>query len=163
MTRVRYETRDAVSYVTLAQPGRGNALDLPMAHDLARCIRRARADDARVVVPAAEGDAFCVGGDIAAFAREEDPEQYSEVYLDDELGTAVDRVVAVLAAGSRSAQVTAKRLLRALANPHAEGAMRRETLAIRTAVTGPDGREGVAAFLGKRPPVFPSTIRSGLL
>jgi len=38
-----------------------------------------------------------------------------------------------------------------------EAAMRREALAIRGAAAGPDGREGVAAFLAKRDPVFPSS------
>jgi 2-(1,2-epoxy-1,2-dihydrophenyl)acetyl-CoA isomerase len=61
-----------------------------------------------------------------------------------------------LLAGSRTAQVAAKRLLREVALPWAEGALRRETLSIRACAAGPDGREGVDAFVNKRPPSFPS-------
>jgi 2-(1,2-epoxy-1,2-dihydrophenyl)acetyl-CoA isomerase len=78
------------------------------------------------------------------------------VYPDDELESAVEDVVRVLRAGSRTAQVAAKRLLRESATPGAEAALRRETLSIRRQAASTDGREGVAAFLGKRPPDFPS-------
>ena len=79
----------------------------------------------------------------------------AEVHPDDELDAAVD-LVAQLLAGSRTAQVAAKRLLREAATPWAEGALRRETLFICCAAS-PDGREGVDAFVGKRPPAFPSS------
>lgn len=80
----------------------------------------------------------------------------TQVHEDAALTAAVSDVVTTLLAGSRTAQVGAKRLLRGQALPLPEGAMRRETLAIRTAANSPDGREGVAAFLAKRAPVFPS-------
>jgi len=83
----------------------------------------------------------------------------AEVHPDDELDAAVDLVVAQLLAGSRTAQVAAKRLLREAATPWAEGALRRETLSIRSCAASPDGREGVDAFAGKRPPAFPSAER----
>jgi 2-(1,2-epoxy-1,2-dihydrophenyl)acetyl-CoA isomerase len=81
----------------------------------------------------------------------------AQVHPDDELDAAVEDVVAVLRSGSRAAQVAAKRLLRGTATPAAETALRRETLSIRARAAGPDGREGVSAFLGKRPPRFPSS------
>jgi 2-(1,2-epoxy-1,2-dihydrophenyl)acetyl-CoA isomerase len=81
----------------------------------------------------------------------------AEVHPDDELDAAVERVLAQLLAGSRTAQVAAKRLLREVATPGAEGALRRETLSVRAAAAGPDGLEGVDAFLAKRPARFPST------
>ena len=40
-----------------------------------------------------------------------------------------------------------------------EGALRRETLSIRSCAAGPDGREGVAGFVAKRPVCFPSAGR----
>jgi 2-(1,2-epoxy-1,2-dihydrophenyl)acetyl-CoA isomerase len=83
----------------------------------------------------------------------------SEVHPDDELDDAVDRVVAALLAGSRTAQVAAKRLLRDVAVSWEEGALRRETLSIRSCAASPDGREGVRAFVAKRPPDFPSAPR----
>ncbi|GAB3323239.1 enoyl-CoA hydratase-related protein [Geodermatophilus aquaeductus] len=81
----------------------------------------------------------------------------AQVHPDDELDAAVEDVVAVLRSGSRAAQVAAKRLLRETATPAAETALRRETLSIRARAAAPDGREGVSAFLGKRPPRFPSS------
>lgn len=81
----------------------------------------------------------------------------AQVHPDDELDAAVEDVVAVLRSGSRAAQVAAKRLLRETATPAAETALRRETLSIRARAAAPDGREGVSAFLAKRPPRFPSS------
>jgi 2-(1,2-epoxy-1,2-dihydrophenyl)acetyl-CoA isomerase len=81
----------------------------------------------------------------------------AQVHPDEELDAAVEDVIAVLRSGSRTAQVAAKRLLRETATPAAEAALRRETLSIRARAAGPDGREGVAAFLDKRPPRFPSS------
>ena len=83
----------------------------------------------------------------------------AEVHPDDELDAAADRIVAQLLAGSRTAQVAAKRLLREVALPLAEGALRRETLSIRSCAASPDGREGVDAFIHKRPPSMPSAGR----
>jgi 2-(1,2-epoxy-1,2-dihydrophenyl)acetyl-CoA isomerase len=83
----------------------------------------------------------------------------TQVHPDAELAAAVEDVVAVLRSGSRTAQVAAKRLLRETATPAEEAALRRETLSIRARAAGPDGREGVAAFLAKRTPSFPSSTR----
>lgn len=257
MTGVRYDLQDGAATLTLARPERGNSLDLPMTHDLLDAVRRARRDDARVVVLRAEGTAFCVGGDVAVMAASQDPEHYiddlaetlhravsdlqrldavvvsvvqgvaagagvplaaaadvvlaassarftlaytkvglspdggssllsasiglhralhlallnplltaqeahaaglvAQVHPDDELDAQATTVVQTLLAGSRAAQVAAKHLLRAAAVPSPEGALRRETLAIRAAAAGPDGREGVRAFVDKRPPVFPGS------
>jgi 2-(1,2-epoxy-1,2-dihydrophenyl)acetyl-CoA isomerase len=81
----------------------------------------------------------------------------AQVHPDDELDAAVEDVVGLLRSGSRAAQVAAKRLLRETATPAAETALRRETLSIRARAASPDGREGVSAFLAKRPPRFPSS------
>lgn len=256
MSLVGYELAGGAARITLRAPDRGNPLDPPMAADLLRAVRRARADDARVVVLRSDGRAFSVGGDVGAFAAADDPEQLvddlaetlhrtisdlhrmdavvvsavqgtaagagvplaaaadvvlagasarftlaytriglspdggsslltaslglhrtlhlallnpvltaaqaqavglvAEVHPDDELDAAVERVVGTLLAGSRTAQVAAKRLLREVAVPGEEGALRRETLSIRSCAASPDGREGVAAFVAKRAPEFPS-------
>jgi 2-(1,2-epoxy-1,2-dihydrophenyl)acetyl-CoA isomerase len=79
----------------------------------------------------------------------------AQVHPDDQLDAAVQDVVEILRAGSRTAQVAAKRLLRETATPSAEAALRRETLSIRARAASPDGREGVTAFLEKRAPRFP--------
>ena len=80
----------------------------------------------------------------------------AQVHPDDAIEDAAAAVVAQLLAGSRSAQVGAKRLLRQQVEPRPEGAMRLETLSIRAAAVSPDGREGVRAFLDKRAPRFTS-------
>ena len=257
MSVVGYRLVDGAAHLTLNAPDRGNPLDQALADELFTVVRRARADDARVVVLRSEGKAFSVGGDVGAFAAAEprvdmvddlaetlhrtvselhrmdavvvavvqgvaagagvplaaaadvvlagasarftlaytkigfSPDGGSslltaslglhralhlallnpvlsaaeaqaaglvaEVHPDDELDAAADRVVALLLAGSRTAQVAAKRLLREVALPGAEAALRRETLSVRTCAAGPDGREGVEAFLAKRAPDFPST------
>ena len=258
MTGVRYELAFGAARITLAAPDRGNALAPDLAAALLDAVRRARADDARVVVLRGEGRAFCVGGDVDSFAAAENREHMvddlaetlhrtisdlhrmdavvvsvvqgvaagagvplaaaadivlagasarftlaytkiglspdggsslltaslglhralhlallnpvlsaeqarvaglvAEVHPDDVLDAAVDAVVDQLLAGSRTAQVAAKRLLREVALPWAEGALRRETLSIRSCAVSPDGQEGVDAFVAKRAAAFPSTL-----
>ncbi len=253
---VRYEHAGGLARITLAEGDRGNALHPRLGSELFRAVRRARADDTRVVLLRAEGRAFSVGGDVASFAAAEDRELLvddlaeglhrtvsdlhrmdavvvsagqgtaagagvplaaaadvvlaaasarfvlaytkigfspdggsslltaslglhralhlallnpvltaeqmqaaglvAEVHPDDEVDAAVERIVAQLLAGSRPAQLAAKRLLRGVALPEPEGALRRETLSVRACAAGPDGVEGVAAFLAKRAPDFPS-------
>jgi 2-(1,2-epoxy-1,2-dihydrophenyl)acetyl-CoA isomerase len=80
----------------------------------------------------------------------------AEVHADDAFDDGLAQVVAQLVAGSRPALVAAKRLIRAQGSPVPEAALRREVLAMRDAAGSPDGAEGVAAFLEKRPPAFPS-------
>jgi 2-(1,2-epoxy-1,2-dihydrophenyl)acetyl-CoA isomerase len=80
----------------------------------------------------------------------------AEVHAQGELAAALQRTVDALTAGSRTAQVGAKRLLREQALPSAEAALRRETDSIRRAAGTADAREGVIAFLAKRPPRFGS-------
>jgi 2-(1,2-epoxy-1,2-dihydrophenyl)acetyl-CoA isomerase len=258
VTAVRYEFGAGASRLTLAAPERGNSLDPETAEDLQQAVRRARQDDARVVVLRSEGRAFSVGGDVGSFAAADDRERlvddlaetlhrtishlhrmdavvlavvqgvaagagvalaaaadvvlagesarftlaYTKVGLSPDGGSslltaslglhralhlallnpvlsaeqaraaglvaevhpdgdleAADRVVAQLLAGSRTAQVAAKRLIREVAVPWAEGALRRETLSIRACAASQDGREGVDAFVAKRPPAFPSAVR----
>jgi 2-(1,2-epoxy-1,2-dihydrophenyl)acetyl-CoA isomerase len=254
---VRYELRDRVARITLAAGDRGNPLNQPMVDDLARAVRRARADDVHVVVISADGPAFSFGGDVSAFAAAGDTEQLvddlaeslhrvvsdlhrmdaivvsavqgmaagagvplaaaadlvlaaasarftlaytkigfspdggsslltasvglhralhlalvnpvlsaaeaqaiglvAQVSPDDQFESAVEDMVRLLRSGSRTGQVAAKRLLRETATPGAEAALRRETLSIRARAASPDGREGVAAFLEKRRPDFPSS------
>lgn len=254
-----YELRGGAARITLSAGDRGNPLGPGLGAALLDAVRRARYDDARVVLLRADGRAWSVGGDVRAFGsvhgegRDRLVDDLAEglhrvvsdlhrmdavvvaavqgtaagagvplaaaadvvlaaesarftlaytkigfspdggsslltaslglhralhltllnpvltaheaqaaglvaqVHPDGELDAAADAVVAQLLAGSRTAQVAAKRLLRGVALPDAEGALRRETLSVRACATSPDGEEGVAAFLGKRPARFPST------
>jgi 2-(1,2-epoxy-1,2-dihydrophenyl)acetyl-CoA isomerase len=78
----------------------------------------------------------------------------AQVHDDEELESAVNDVVARLLAGSRTAQAATKHLIRGVAAPAPETAMRKEALSIRAQAAGVDGPEGVRAFLEKRPPRF---------
>jgi 2-(1,2-epoxy-1,2-dihydrophenyl)acetyl-CoA isomerase len=78
----------------------------------------------------------------------------ARVVPDDELAATTERIVADLLAGPAAAQADVKRLMREAVEPAPEAALRREALAIRRNAATPDGREGVAAFLDKRPPRF---------
>jgi 2-(1,2-epoxy-1,2-dihydrophenyl)acetyl-CoA isomerase len=248
------ELRLGAAWITLDGPEAGNALTTATIESLWRSVQAARRADVGVVVLQARGKAFCVGGDLQAFASAQRPDDYVEdladglhrvisalhrldavvvaviqgtaagagvplaaaadlvlaaesarftlaytkvglspdggsslltaslglhralhlallnpvlsaqeaqaaglvaqVHPDAELPQAVDAVVQQLTAGSRRAQVAAKRLLREQAVPAPETAMRREAAAISAAVAAPDGLEGIAAFLEKRPPRF---------
>jgi 2-(1,2-epoxy-1,2-dihydrophenyl)acetyl-CoA isomerase len=57
-----------VAKLTLDQPSVGNAIGAQIAAELLGAARRCGADDVRVVVLAAEGRFFSVGGNLAAFS-----------------------------------------------------------------------------------------------
>lgn len=92
--------------------------------------------------------------DVLTAAEARDAGLVARVVPDAELDETTRSIVAGLLAGAAGAQADVKRLFREVAEPAPEAALRRETLAIRRNAGGPDGREGVAAFLAKRPPVF---------
>ncbi len=75
MSLIRYDLDGGAARIILTAPDRGNPLDPDMAAELFRAVRRARADDARVVVLRSEGRAFSFGGDVGAFATADDREQ----------------------------------------------------------------------------------------
>lgn len=253
-TFVRYEYAAGVARITLADGERGNPIHHASVAQLHDAVRSAHRDGARVVVLAAEGRFFSVGGDLGAFAGADDVAAfiddlaealhrvvselvrseaivvsavqgtaagagfplaaaadvviaadsakfslaYTKVGLSPDGGSSllvntlglhrtlrlallgdlltaqdaydaglvarvvpaadlaatVDQVVDGLAAGSATANAAAKRLLREVAAPTPETALRQESLSIRTLSVSPDGREGVAAFVEKRAPRF---------
>src|ERR1700756_5911977 len=74
--RVRYEVDDqGAAFVTLDAPESRNALSDELLDDLLDAFERARADDAvRVVVLTSSHDrVFSAGGDLKAFARDDQP------------------------------------------------------------------------------------------
>lgn len=91
MTLVRYEHADGVARITLADGGNGNPVHPDSVAELHAAVRNARRDGARVVVLAAEGRFFSVGGDLGAFAGADDV----QAFIDD-LAEALHRVVSEL-------------------------------------------------------------------
>jgi 2-(1,2-epoxy-1,2-dihydrophenyl)acetyl-CoA isomerase len=256
---VTFEVRHGAGWITFNQPDKGNPFNLASVAALSEAVAQAQAADVGVVVLAAAGRSFSVGGDLAAFNDAPDPSAYlheladalhrevailmdldaivvsvvqgtaagagvafaacadivlaaeaarftmaytkvglspdggsslmtssiglhrtlylallnplvtarealamgfvTQVHPDDELEGAVDKVVSQLVSGSRRALVSAKRLIRQQAAPSPVEALHRETLAMAESAGSPDGREGVSAFLEKRPPVFGASDR----
>ena len=70
--RVRTEVDGDVWRVTLDSPGTGNAVDPAMAAALGEALRT-RPSQTRAVLLLAEGERFCVGGDVRGFAAADDP------------------------------------------------------------------------------------------
>ena len=70
--RVRTEMDGDVWRVTLDSPGTGNAVDPAMAEALGEALRT-RPPQTRAVLLLAEGERFCVGGDVRGFAAADDP------------------------------------------------------------------------------------------
>lgn len=254
---IRLDADGPIARLFLARPERGNAFDLAMADAFAEAaarIAKAASDGrTRVVLLAAVGRAFSVGGDLAAFAGSDAPADlvgrvaggihsalaqlaaipvpvvcsvagtaaggglgialsgdivlasagtrfvaaYTSGGLSPDCGTSwqlaragravaldllltnrplgaeeaqrlglvsrvveaenlaaeTEQVLQTLATGSRSALVATKELVRDLA-PDLTGQLAREADGIVRAVAGPDGREGISAFVAKRTPVF---------
>lgn len=251
---VRYEYADGAARITLANGDAGNPVHVESGRQLFEAVLRAKADRARVIVLAAEGRFFSVGGDLGSFAEAEELEPallelaeaahrtivelvrgdaivvsavqgtaagigfplaaaadvvlaadtarfslaYTKVGLSpdgggsmlvhtlglhrvlrlallgdllnaaeahaaglvarvvpaDELAAATEEVVGNLLAGSGRALAATKRLVREVAEPAPEAALRREAESISRLGGSPDGREGITAFLEKRPPKF---------
>ncbi len=78
----------------------------------------------------------------------------NRVVADEELDDVAGELARELAAGPTGAFGATKRLLMEGTTAGLETQMERETRAIAAAAGSADGREGVAAFLGKRPPEF---------
>lgn len=78
----------------------------------------------------------------------------ARVVADDQLTTEARGIARGIAGRSREAAVAVKRLLRASHVADLSTQLDAESAAIAAAADGPDGREGVAAFLERRPPRF---------
>jgi 2-(1,2-epoxy-1,2-dihydrophenyl)acetyl-CoA isomerase len=78
----------------------------------------------------------------------------TRVVPDDDLQGESLKLAAQLAAGPTRAFGSVKRLLLHSAGDHLESQMEQEARCIADAARGADGKEGIAAFLDKRPPSF---------
>ncbi|RHW26691.1 enoyl-CoA hydratase [Nocardioides immobilis] len=93
-------------------------------------------------------------GDVLTAQEAYDAGLVARVVPADELAATADAVVADLLAGSRGALAAAKRLVRNAAEAAPEAALRREAESISALAGTPNGQEGIAAFLEKRPAKF---------
>lgn len=78
----------------------------------------------------------------------------NRVVADDEVEKVAGAMAAELAAGPTRSLGRAKRVIYAGATSALEEAMERESLSIADAADTADAREGIAAFLARRPPTF---------
>jgi 2-(1,2-epoxy-1,2-dihydrophenyl)acetyl-CoA isomerase len=78
----------------------------------------------------------------------------TRVVPDGDLESEVDALARALATGPTRAYGAVKRLLRASATATLDAQLATESATIAELAAAPDGREGVAAFLAKRDPVF---------
>ncbi|WP_183094204.1 enoyl-CoA hydratase/isomerase family protein [Nocardioides stalactiti] len=92
--RVHYSFADGAARITMSAGDRGNPIEPVSTAQLHEAVLRAKADGARVIVLAAEGRFFSVGGDLSAFADADDP---SALLL--ELAEGVHRVITELVRG----------------------------------------------------------------
>ncbi|MCL2542533.1 MAG: enoyl-CoA hydratase-related protein [Nocardioidaceae bacterium] len=93
-------------------------------------------------------------GDMLTAAEAQAAGLVARVVPPEDLDAAVDAVVETLLAASPDGLAASKRLIREAAEAAPETALRREALSISRLGGSPNGREGVAAFLGKRAPRF---------
>lgn len=88
---VTYTFADGIARITLDEGDRGNPVHAGSVAALHDAVRRADADHARVIVLAAAGRFFSVGGDVAAFGAAED----ISTFVDD-LAEALHRTISEL-------------------------------------------------------------------
>jgi 2-(1,2-epoxy-1,2-dihydrophenyl)acetyl-CoA isomerase len=91
MGAVRYEHADGIARITLTEGERGNPVHPSGVSELFAAVKQAHADAATVIVLAAEGRFFSVGGDLGAFAQAEDVRGFI-----DDLAEELHRVVGEL-------------------------------------------------------------------
>jgi 2-(1,2-epoxy-1,2-dihydrophenyl)acetyl-CoA isomerase len=78
----------------------------------------------------------------------------ARVFPDGDLQSQADVIIDQLAAGPSEALGATKRLIRSAPGTSMVASMRNELVSVRSQLAGPDGQEGVAAFLEKRPAGF---------
>lgn len=89
--QVRYSYADGAARITLVDGDRGNPINAGQVEQLFDAVRRADRDGARVIVLAAEGRFFSVGGDLGAMAASDDMASFI-----DDLADGLHRVVSEL-------------------------------------------------------------------
>ncbi|HEX4190276.1 MAG TPA: enoyl-CoA hydratase/isomerase family protein [Marmoricola sp.] len=88
---VSYSLADGVARITLVDGDRGNPIHSAQIAELQAAVRQAGVDEARVILLSSTGRFFCVGGDVGAFAAQDD----ITAYVDD-LAESLHRVISDL-------------------------------------------------------------------
>ncbi|MCX7064977.1 MAG: enoyl-CoA hydratase-related protein, partial [Proteobacteria bacterium] len=109
------------------------------------------ADDIRAVVLTGAPQMFCLGGDLKSFVGAGDALKSKLKEITADLHAGISRRLAV---GPTRAYGAVKSLLNASFENGLETQMELEARAIADMSATADGREGVAAFIGKRKPQF---------
>src|SRR4051812_21049120 len=89
---VIYSFENCVSTVTMNRPDALNALSRQLTDDLTAAFRQAIADEARTIVLAGNGRAFCSGGDLREMKSMWESEGRIEAFLEEPLGALHDLI-----------------------------------------------------------------------
>ena len=164
MAEVETARDGAVLTVTLNRPDVLNALNAATLQQLETALRAARADDVRAVVITGTGRGFCVGqarafewlcsGRRLTAAEAQQWGVVSEVVEAEALAARASEVASELATLPTRAIGMTKRLLDRASTATLDDQLEWEAELQTAATQTEDFREGVAAFLGKRPPSF---------
>jgi len=71
MEDIRVETDGEITTIIMSRPERHNAVDRPMAAELAQAFREFEASDAKVAVLAGDGPSFCAGANLKAVGTDQ--------------------------------------------------------------------------------------------
>lgn len=92
---VQFETQNAVAIITMNRPDALNALSLQLTKDLRAAIECAISENARAIVLAGAGRAFCSGGDLREMQTLWEREGRIEAFLEEPLEE-LHRVVSLI-------------------------------------------------------------------
>jgi enoyl-CoA hydratase/carnithine racemase len=157
------QRRGRVLRCVISTAERGAALNDKAGRETTEALRNAGPEVGAVLL-AGDGPNFCTGGDVRAFAAAADPgvlvtARAREFHafqraIAGEITAEAERVAAQLADGPTAALGRIKRLIRDGASAEFGAHLDAEAEQIAASASGAEGREGVRAFTGRRPPRF---------
>src|SRR5438034_37615 len=167
--QILYDVADSVATITLNRPDRLNAVTARSIDELIAAFDAADADDGvRAVIVTGAGRAFCAGADLGAGGRTFDRADRSTADEHRDGGGRVTLrifdlkkpVIAAINGPAVSVALIRQMLWKLLGADHPREAHRIDSLGMFWTGRSPDAREGIEAFIAKRPARFsqrPST------